>query len=799
MKKSGIIIAALLALASLAYGDTVGKAVTLKTKLITRTTAQLMAYENMHGPKLPIRKIKSLETEHEYYRGNLPSNPGSPAVAEWPIRHNDVAVIPAPAPMRKDMAPLFSVPVNFAGPDLGSAGFIPPDSTGDVSRTSVIVAANGRIRSYDRNGVLGTINLTTSAFFAPLTPVGGVSDPRVVYDRITDRWFVGIIDLASSNNKVCLAVSDNGTINGSTVWRFFGFAQNIGGGASGFADYCTLGVDANGVYMGSNRFTSSVGGFANCDVFAVNKANLLLAVPVLTVTPFRDVINTGTGQGMFTPWPCTNDDPAATTCLVVGVDNAVFSLLSWRRISFAAGVFSITANSTLVVPTTASPLAMPNNPVASPLDSLDDRLFNARVFRNRLTGDVNVHTAHGIRMGSTGVGSGAGDRSGARWYNLGNVFSGALTLTASGTVLDTAAATPNFCTIPSTAMNGQGHQFVGFSMGRTANPAGVGGSYRNAGDPNISAPTLIQAGGPSYAVQGNGTQRWGDYSVTCVDPRDMMSMWSFQEFINATNSWQVRGIKVLAPAPTVTALAPNNAIQGQTLNVVVTGTGIFDPDNTYPDHLAFSFGALITVNSVTWTNATTATANITIGGAAATGARSITMTNPDGQTATGTFTVNTGTTVKPVSGVLTLTSYLGTSPLIAGSQFIFEIRDAGTNALIETNPGTTTAGHAFSFSTSLPAGNYKLRIKGVNRFLAKSQVFALGAAGTAGLAYTLKNGDANGDNVVGAADFNLVRAAFGGNAPNLPYTVATDFNGDGVIGTADFNILRTNFGQAGDN
>ncbi len=796
MKKSGIIIAALLALASLAHGDTVGKAITLKTKLITRTTAQLMAYENIHGPKLPIRKIKGLETEHEYYRSNLPSNPGSPAVAEWPIRQNDVSVKPAPAPLRKDMGPLFGVPVNFAGPDLGSAGFIPPDSTGDVSKDSVIVAANGRIRSYSRAGVLGSLNLTTDSFFAALSPVGGTSDPRVVYDRITDRWFVEIIDLANTNNKICLAVSDNGNITGSTVWRFFGFAQNIGGGAAGFADYCTLGVDANGVYMGSNRFGGS---FANCDVFAVNKANLLLAVPVLTVTPFANMCTSASGTGMFTPWPCTNDDPAATSCLVIGVDNAAFSLLSWRRISFSAGVFSISANATLALPTTASPLVMQSNPSTHPLDSLDDRIFNARVFRNRLTGDVNVHAAHGIRMNSAGVGSGAGDRTGARWYNFGNVFSGALTLTTSGTVVDAAATPPNFCTIPSTAMNGQGHQFIGFSMGRTLNPAGVGGAYRNAGDPNVSAPTLIQAGGPSYAVQGAGTQRWGDYSVTSVDPRDMMSMWSFQEFINAANSWQVRGIKVQGPAPTVTSLAPNNANQGQTLNVVVTGTGIFDPDNTYPDHLAFNFGSLITVNSVTWTNATTATVNITIGGAATTGARSITMTNPDGQTATGTFTVNTGAVPKTVSGVLTLQGYLGTSPLIAGSQFIFEIRDAGTNALIETDAGTTTAGHAFSFSTSLPAGTYKLRIKGVNRFLAKSQTLVLGATGTTGLAYTLTNGDANGDNVVGTADFTLLRTAFGGSFPNPPYTVATDFNGDGVIGTADFNILRTSFGQAGDN
>src|SRR5207244_848081 len=133
------------------------------------------------------------------------------------------------------------------------------------------------------------------------------------------------------------------------------------------------------------------------------------------------------------------------------------------------------------------------------------------------------------------------------------------------------------------------------------------------------------------------------------------------------------------------------------------------------------------------------------------------------------------------------------------SDFIFELRDAGTNALIETDPGTLTAGFVFSFNTNQAAGSYKLRIKGINRFLAKSQTFTLTSVGATGLAYTLTNGDANGDNVVGTADFNLLRAAFGGASPNPPYNVACDFNGDGVVGTADFNILRNSFGQAGDN
>ena len=790
VKKSGIIIAALLAFASLAQAQTAGKAVTVKAKHIVRTTAQIMAYEKAYGPKVPILKLKNTETEHEYYRGNLQSRPGAPATAVWPIPLNDVQTGPV-TPKREDLGPMFTVPVNFAGPDLGSSGFIPPDSTGDVSLTSVIVAANGRIRGYDRLGNISGLNANATTFFSSLAPVGGVSDPRVVFDRLSGRWYIGIVDLAGTNNRILLAVSNNGLINAGTVWSFFAFNQNIGGGPNGFADYCTLGVDANGIYLGSNRFN---GGFQNTDLYAVNKALLLQVGPVLQVTPFRNLCVSAGGTGMFTPWPCSNDDPAATTCIVVGIDNAVFSLMSYRRVSFAAGVFSITANATLGLPVTQSPLAMPNTPVTSPLDSLDDRIFNARVFRDRVTGAVTVHCAHNVRTNSAGV-SGAGDRTAARWYNLGNVFSGGLSLTASGTVVD-GGATPRFCTIPSTAMNGQGNQFIGFSHGNTANTAGVGGSYRVVGDSNLTAPSVVQPGGPSYAVQGAGTQRWGDYSVTCVDPRDMQSMWSFQEFINATNSWQVRAVKILGPGPTVSALAPNNGNQGQTLNVGVTGTGIFDPDGTYPDHLTFNFGANITVNSVTWTNATTASVNITIAAAAATGPRSITMTNPDGQSTTSTFTVN-GSAAKTVSGVLTLNSYGGP---INTLKFIYELRDSGTNALLETQTITGLGvGNTFSFNTTIAAGTYALRIKGINRFLAKSQLATLTATGASGLAYTLKNGDADGNNAVGVPDFNLLKLAFGSTGPNPPYNEATDFDGNNAVGVPDFNILKLNFGQTGDN
>jgi hypothetical protein len=786
MKKLGLI--SFVFLSAIASAQIASKTVTVSTRPIMETTAQIMNRTRLYGPKLPIKVAKSTETEHEVEREHLRQNPRSPASPTWPIHSSDQTIVRTSGKISPPQ--LFPIAVDFGGPTSSESPYVPPDSNGDVSLSTVVVQANGRIRSFDRLGNAAALNTDADSFFASVRSAA-VVDPRVVFDRISKRWIVEAIDVTNPNNRICFAVSDGEKITASTVWSFYQFNQSIGGGSSGFADYVTLGVDANGIYFGSNRFGTF---FSNCDVFAVNKASLMGGT--LTVTAFHDIIAGSTG--IFTPWPCTNDDPAATVAVVIGVDKSTLGQLDYRRITFAGGVFTISANSTLTVPTTAKPFAMPipiSATVTGSVDALDDRLLYARVFRNRLTGEVNIHTAQGIRMDSTGTGAVGGDRDGARWYNVGNAFSGSAILTAAGTVVD-SAANPLLCITPSVAMNGQGHEFVGFSMGNSTNSPAIGGAYRLSSDSLVTAPTVIDAGANYYNLQnGTNPKRWGDYSFTMVDPRDMMSIWSFQEYCSANNSWQVRAFKVLAPAPTVASLAPNNANQGQTTDVVVTGTGIFDPDATYPDHLAFTFGSNITVNSVTWNSATQATVNITVGASAATGARTITLTNPDGQTAASSFTVNIGS--KTVSGTLTLQSYTGAQ--LPGTSFVFELRDASTNALIETDAGTVTAGNAFSFSTAQSAGNYKLRIKGINRFLAKSQTIVLGASGVSGLSYTLLNGDANGDNIVGTADFNVLRAAWGGVSPNSPYNVAADFNGDGIIGTTDFNIMRTSWGAVGDN
>src|SRR6266850_3225450 len=102
------------------------------------------------------------------------------------------------------------------------------------------------------------------------------------------------------------------------------------------------------------------------------------------------------------------------------------------------------------------------------------------------------------------------------------------------------------------------------------------------------------------------------------------------------------GFTVLA-RPQLLTISPNTGQQGQqNLNVQVTGQSTNFAQGT----TLVSFGAGITVNSVTVTNATSPTANISIDTATATGTRTVTATTgTEVASLANGFTVNPGTTV----------------------------------------------------------------------------------------------------------------------------------------------------------
>src|SRR5574337_567816 len=425
----------------------------------------------------------------------------SAAVSRWP---------PPGEPRRSDASPLLYTPqtvgTSFLGPKLSESLFVPPDSIGAVGPSQVLVIANGRIKVFDKSGVLGGLNVTTDTFFASVR-TASASDPHVRYDRLSGRWFVTMIDVATVN-RVLIAVSSSSTITNTSSFTFF---------------------------IGVNMFTSA-DAFRGTTGFVINKADLL--VGTLTVTPFRQLAGfTCPSTGVDTPQGVNNDDPQATEGYFIGVDICTYSKLVLRRITNPGGTPSISGNLTLTVPTTTWPIGQVASGSTHPLDALSDRLFAASIHTNAITGAKTLWTAHNIEVNSSGVGTGGGGRNGARWYEIGNLTT-TPTLVQSGTLFDSAASNPLGYWIPSVAMSGQGHMAIASSVASAVSFAGIAASGRLRTDAlgTIQAPTLAQAGGGSYNRHSTSVQRWGDYSQVVVDPNDNQTMWTFQEYADAPDS-----------------------------------------------------------------------------------------------------------------------------------------------------------------------------------------------------------------------------------------------------------------------
>jgi hypothetical protein len=586
---------------------------------------------------------------------HLENNPDSPVFAEMsgPLTASSSSIAQ-------------STSVSFLGATLSDTHAYPPDSMGAVGPAQYIVAVNGRIRSFNKatGAADGVINADTDVFFNPvLTPPANnnfTSDPRIRYDRLSGRWFIIMIDVPGQAgllpNRVMLAVSDGSVITPSSVWTFYYFQHDLvspAGDTGEFADYPTLGIDASALYIGVNIFkTTGLGSFDNTTAFVVRKSSLLItnnSPTNIVVTAFRNLIPNGNAGGPYTPQGVDNYDPAATEGFIIGINSQVYGKISLRRISDPGGTPSISGNTQITIPLNGGTINVPHlgntGGTAGNLDGLDYRLLAAHVRNGHLWTSANV------AVDNTGSPSGTDTRMGVNWYELTGIATGQTpSVVQSGIVFEPSASntTTNRCYWMGTVMvSGQGHAAMGLSVAG-ANEyinAGTVGRLKNDAAGTMRTPVLYTATSSTYNPVDSGgapINRWGDYSYTCLDPDDDMTMWTIQEFCNANNSYGVQIAKLLAPAPATPAVcSPATLAPGMSnVNVTLTGasagdTGFFDPGAGFSNRLAAAIsGGGVTVNSVTYNNPTNITLDISVSLAAALGVRMVTVINPDGQSAT---------------------------------------------------------------------------------------------------------------------------------------------------------------------
>jgi hypothetical protein len=622
---------------------------------VTETTAAIMARQQdyQRPPKQPWKTPKNRPRGRVNFE-NLLSSPDSPDVPTWP---DGAGTGPLPSGQTDSL--------NFTGATLSDTAAFPPDSMGAAGPGQFIVAVNGRFRSFSKNtgAADGVLDVNPDVFFGsvmtPPVAQNFTSDPRIRYDRLSGRWFIIMIDVpglaGALPNRILIAVSGSAVITPSTTWTFFQFEHDLvqpqnNSDTGKFADYPTLGVDASALYIGVNVFaTRGQGSFANTTGFVVRKSSLLGAGPIV-VTAFRKLVGNGPQGGPYTPQGVDNFDPSATEGYFIGVDSAYYGRLQLRRVSDPGGSPSVSGNILITVPLNGNTINVPHlgntNGANGYLDGLDYRLMAAHIRNGRLW------TCANIGVDNAGSPSGSDTRMGVRWYELSGIATGQTpSVIQSGTLFAPSGANDanqRHYWMGSIMVSGQGHALMGFSVAGVNERANAGYAGRLATDPlgTLRTPALYTASSSAYNPPSNpggaAGRRWGDYSYTCVDPDDDMTMWTIQEWCNAPNSYAVQVLKVLAPPPaTPTSANPSSLLPGQSnVNITITGTsvdgsGFFDPGAGFANRISASvLGGGVIVNGVTYQTPTSVTLNVSVASNAVPGTRPVTVVDPDGQSAT---------------------------------------------------------------------------------------------------------------------------------------------------------------------
>ena len=443
------------------------------------------------------------------------------------------------------LAPGQAIIRNFSGMNLndifslGAGAGTPPDTMGAAGPNQFVEFINGAFAIYTKSGVrqsaISDRTFWLNAGISAATLAPGISDPRIIYDAGSGRWFATEITTASTANQILVGRSD--TADPGSNWQ----ATNFTGNAQ-FADYDTLGVDATGVFIGVNNFDVA-DNFLGVSLFSIPKADLTNTPPTLTnMTAFENLNNQVYG---FTLQGVSNPDPGPGHGVIIAIDNAAFHFFDRTTIN-GANAAGATLSTTARISTTYDAGPKPaTQPSGMTVDALDDR-FSGSV---RQVG-TNLFMANTILEAG---------RDAVHWLVLDETTD---TLIGEGLISD-----PNFDFFqPTIAANHNGKILLAFNRAGSTSPSGNISIYAalgdlNGGSPTMGLPFLVKQGTVNNFALNSAPYRWGDYSAAMVDPTDDDLFWCIQEIPFSSNRWGTQitliSVNTNTPSLTLTPAGPN--------------------------------------------------------------------------------------------------------------------------------------------------------------------------------------------------------------------------------------------------
>ena len=454
----------------------------------------------------------------------------------------------------------------------------PPDTNGDVGPNHYVQTVNTGFRVFDKSGNPLTPFTTYNSFFAPLgtsNPCGNNQndgDPIAFYDQIADRWVLSDFAFPS--------------FPGNSFWQCIGVSQTPDPVAGPWNLYALQVDPANPAFLGDypkfaqwnnpqpggayhltvNLFNPS---FQGVRVFALDRGSMLGGGPANAIAFTLSAADVGASYSFVAATFRTgNPPPAGRDEFVLAIDSPATGGVTLTQVHgrlFHVD-FAVPANSTFGVGpnhlpnaeitvngfvdafTDTTTLLVPQQGGQPPLDTLGDKIMTPVVYQNR-GGTESLWADQTIILnypnGPTAV----------RWYQF-NVTGGTFPATPVQQQDWSNGNDGLWRFMPSIAVDQNGNMAIGYSTSSANDFPGIRYAGRFASDPpndlGQGEATMFDGTGSQTSASG----RWGDYSMTTIDPADNVSFWHTNEYYVETGiSWSTRVGKFQFPAgsPTPTA------------------------------------------------------------------------------------------------------------------------------------------------------------------------------------------------------------------------------------------------------
>lgn len=428
--------------------------------------------------------------------------------------------------------------------------FIPPDTMGAVGLTQYVATTNGGYAVFDKN-TGNRLTLTSDvAFWAAAGQTGTNGDTRIMYNATASRW----VAVAFGQSVADLQIAVSNTDNALGAWQSVKFS----GFAGGTADYPTLALDTNAVYIGTNNFK------VGCS--PTNPAANAFCGTTLNVIPLDSLFNAGAPttaamKQFVTPnlrLPTdidagfaiqgVNSSTAGGTGTVIANslffnDNVGYRVNGLTPGS-ALGSSTTAADYLGIAPMTdAGPARQPSAAIAANrrvIDSLDQRISssvyesNGRIYmvqtvNSFLDGLDQARIRYTVIDATTFAILDEGDIGSAGF----DYYQGSIAVNSKGQVV----IGYNRSGLSQLDENGDGVADGVISFLVRTFDTDFDGNLVSTGDEILLKTSLTDDyhNGSLFGAAAAGRQRWGDYSQVSIDPEDTSHFWVIGEFAREYN------------------------------------------------------------------------------------------------------------------------------------------------------------------------------------------------------------------------------------------------------------------------